>query len=129
MQKLHADEEASLEQAANGSDAEAKLAKLDDHQKKLAGAAISNLFLSVLVNKSALETAKGIVQKVKASPTAAAGYATELPRINDAVVSLPGKVEKTFTLANQLGKLAKTGKIEYTMPKSASDKPVESSNF
>ena len=125
MKQVLTEKEALLEQQLNSKDSEEKLAKLDANQKKLAGAAISNLFLSVLINKSAVDVAKGIVQKAQANPSAAVGYTTELPRIKDAVVVLPGKIEKTYTLGNQLLKLAKTGNIEVTMPQSATDKPVE----
>jgi hypothetical protein len=125
MNQIKEDQQAEIEKQLNSKDSESKLAKLDDHQKKLAGAAISNLFLSALVNKSAVDVATGIVQKAQANPVSAAGYATQLPKIKDAVVSLPGKIEKTYTLGNHLVKLAKTSNIDITIPKTASDLPQE----
>jgi hypothetical protein len=125
LNKVMIEKEAAVEQAANSKEANQKLAQLDVHHKKLAGEAICNLFLSALTNKSACDVATGIVQKAKASPTSAVAYATELPKIKDAVVSLPGKIEKTYTLGNQLVTLAKANNVEITIPKSASDKPQE----
>jgi ABC-type antimicrobial peptide transport system permease subunit len=123
--KVHRDKANTVEQAAKSKMGELKMASLDNNQKKLAGAAISNLFLSTLANKSALETAQGVLQKLKSSPAAAVSYATELPRIKDAVVALPGKIEKLFSIANHLVKLAKSNNIAVTIPKSASEKAQE----
>jgi len=129
MKQIVEDEQAALITMNDDKASQQKLANLDEHQKKLVGAATSNLFLSALLNKSAVDVATGIVQKAQANPASAVGYATELPKIKDAVVALPGKIEKTYTLANQLMKLAKANNIEVAMPKTASDKPQVAENF
>jgi hypothetical protein len=125
LANIMVDEEASLRKAADAKDTQQKIAKLDENQKKLAGAATSNLFLSALTNKASLDVATGIVQKAQSNPASAVAYATQLPRIKDAVVSLPGKIDKTYTLTNKLISLNKTNNIEVVMPKSASDKPKD----
>ena len=125
MNKISADTQATIVKAANDKVAQQNLKNLSDDQKKQASGAISNLFLSALGNKSAVDVATGIVKKAQASPTSALSYANEMPKIKDGVAALPGKIEKTYTLANQLLKLAKNNKIEVTIPQSASDKPQE----
>lgn len=125
VNKVKADQQASIEKAANDKNAQQKLASLSKDQKKQASASISNLFLAALTSKSAVEVAKGVVQKAQASPVSAAGFATEIPKIKDGLSAIPTKIEKMYTLANQLMKVAKGSSVEVTIPKSAADKPQE----
>lgn len=121
--KVRRDQAALLEQETNNKQVGAKIAQLDEKQKKNAGAAIYNFFLSGLMNASAVAAGKGVVNNATSNPAAAATYATQIPRIKDLVASLPVKVEKNYTLSNKLMKLFKTSNVAITMPKSASDKP------
>ncbi len=125
MTRIMVDEEAALKKASDAKDAQEKMGKLDENQKRLAGVATSNLFLSALTNKASLDLATGIVKKAQSNPASAVAYATELPKIKDAVVGLPGKIDKTYTLVNKLISLNKANNIEVVLPKSASDKPQE----
>lgn len=125
INKVKADAQAACEKAANEKESQKKLATLSDDQKKQAGGAISNLFLAVLNNKSAIDVAKSIAQKAQSNPVSVASFSSEMPKIKDGAANLPGKIEKTYTLATQLVKIAKDNKIEVPMPKSASDKPIE----
>lgn len=125
LTKVLADTQAEVEKAANDKAAEQKLKNLSSDQKKQAKGAVYNLFLSALGNKSAVDVATGIVKKAQSNPASVLTFAKEMPKIKDGAASLPGKVEKTYTLANKLVKLAQTSKIEVTIPKSASDAAQE----
>lgn len=125
INKVKEDSQAACEKAANEKESQKKLAALSDDQKKQAGGAISNLFLAVLNNKTAVDVAKNIAQKAQSNPVSVASFSSEMPKIKDGATNLPGKIEKTYTLATQLVKIAKDNKIEVPMPKSASDKAQE----
>lgn len=118
LKQVMADAGAEIEKAANDKDAAGKLKNLSNDQKKQAGSALHNLFLSALTNKAAVNVATGIVKTAQANPMAAASYATQLPKVKDGLASLPGKVDKTYTLGNKLVQLAKANNIEVSMPTS-----------
>jgi vacuolar-type H+-ATPase subunit I/STV1 len=127
--KVNEDRRATVAKAAESKEAQEKVGKLDDKQKKLAVDSIYNLILSGLKNKACVQLASGISQKAQANPMSAANYSTELPRIKDAAVLLPDKAEKTFALGNNLVKLAKSGNIEPVLPKSDLEPAKEVATF
>lgn len=123
--KFLEDSQAAIAKVDESKATETKLKSLSADQKKLVGASISNLLLSALVNKSAVDVATGIVQKSQANPASAISFANDLSKIKEAVATLPGKIEMTTSLGNKLVKLASTNKIEVAIPKTATQEPQD----
>jgi hypothetical protein len=129
MNKFREDQNAIVTKATEKAETAKKIESLDGKQKKLFGDSVFNVVLAALMDKEAVETSKSLSTALKSNPTAAASFSNDVPRVTNIAASLPEQAKKATDLGSALTKLAKTAKVEVTMPASAAAAPKPVDNF
>ena len=128
LKNIHVEMQAAVEKQLTLQETASVVKQLNAQQRLLFCDAVYNVGLAGLLDTDAVLQAKNIVQYIQGSPTASISYAADIKKIGAVTTNLPTQSVKVVTLANNLVKLAKTGKIEVKIPQAKTEKakPVNS---